>query len=62
LKAASTLWRLYFRQIVLEAESWDIRVTVSFGVVSGFVARFVTMYFLHVFVYFSACFYMEAVG
>jgi len=62
LKAASTLWRLYFRQIALQAEFWDIRVTVSSVVVSGFVARFVVMYFLHIFVYFSACFYMEAVG
>jgi len=44
------------------AEFWDIRVTVSFVVVSGFVAWFIVVCFLHIFVYFSACFYMEAVG
>jgi hypothetical protein len=42
------------RQVILEAEFWDIRVTVLFVVVSGFVASLVVVFFLHVFVYFSA--------
>ncbi len=44
---------MYVRQIILKAEFWNIRITVSFVVVPGFEVEFVVLLFLHVFVYFS---------
>jgi len=53
LKAASLFFgRVNVRQIIVEAEFWDIRITVSFEVASVFVASLVLAYFLHVSVYF----------
>lgn len=51
-----------FRQVILQAEFWDIRVTVSFIVVSGFMAGLVVVYFLHALAYFSAYISMVFMG
>jgi len=59
LKVASLfLGRVNVRQIALEAEFRDIRVAVLFLVVSGFLAGFVVVCFLHIRVYFSAHLYI----
>jgi len=45
LKVASIFWRIYVHQIVLKAKFWDIRVTVLFVAVPGFVASVVVVCF-----------------
>lgn len=47
---------MYVRQNDLEAEFWDIRVAVSFVVVSDFLESLVVVCFSHIFVYFFRSF------
>jgi hypothetical protein len=41
----SVFWRVNVRQTILEAEFWDIRITVSFVAVSSFVVWLIAVCF-----------------